>query len=253
MQLNVEDGGNRKYIMVQLPEVTDESSEAYIAGYKNICEIGKECIRRAGKKLTEKDDQIQLVEGQNPLDVGFQVFKLDNSNLREWDSTPVPDNDLNLFYERLNDMVDSIKPGWILSRKLLQFLSKSIYECDPEPEYNFGEIHIASSIGNLPSDLLQYLKSTYNYFYGYSKFSETSYFGNHCQHCGVLQGDFYLFEEVDSPFFIDSEESARALKIFKINLPFDIKTPCSIGLGSEDYLIKKHAKIYDFGGKLNET
>lgn len=110
MQLNAEDGGNRKFICVQLPEVTDEKSEAYKAGFTNICEIGKERIRRAGKKLTETDNQIQLGEEQKPLDIGFKVFKLDTSNLREWDSTPVPDNDINLFYQRLNDMVDSIKP-----------------------------------------------------------------------------------------------------------------------------------------------
>ncbi|MEG0693932.1 MAG: site-specific DNA-methyltransferase, partial [Oscillospiraceae bacterium] len=109
MQLNAEDGGNRKFIMVQLPEVTDEKSEAYKAGYKNICEIGKERIRRAGAKLTETDGQ-EILEKKKDLDVGFKVFKLDTSNLREWDSTPVADNDLNLFYQRLNDMVDSIKP-----------------------------------------------------------------------------------------------------------------------------------------------
>lgn len=109
MQLNAEDGGNRKFICVQLPEVTDEKSEAYNAGYKNICEIGKERIRRAGAKLTETDGQ-ETLEEKKDLDTGFKVFKLDTSNLREWDSTPVADNDLNLFYQRLNDMVDSIKP-----------------------------------------------------------------------------------------------------------------------------------------------
>lgn len=110
MQLNKEDRGNRRFICVQLPEVTDENSEAYKAGYKNICEIGKERIRRAGKKLTETDEQIQLGTEQKPLDIGFKVFKLDTSNLWEWDSTPIPDNDLNMFYNRINDMVDSIKP-----------------------------------------------------------------------------------------------------------------------------------------------
>lgn len=78
MQLNAEDKGNRQFIMVQLPEVTDEKSEAYKAGYKNICEIGKERIRRAGKKiladnnLTEKD-----------LDIGFRVLKLDSTNMKD--------------------------------------------------------------------------------------------------------------------------------------------------------------------------
>ena len=84
MQLNVEDGGNRKYIMVQLPELCDESSEAYKAGYKNICEIGKERIRRAGEKI--KSDKSLPLENREKLDIGFKVFKLDSSNIKEWDT-----------------------------------------------------------------------------------------------------------------------------------------------------------------------
>ena len=84
MQLNVEDGGNRKYIMVQLPELCDESSEAYKAGYKNICEIGKERIRRAGEKI--KSDESLPLENREKLDIGFKVFKLDSSNIKEWDT-----------------------------------------------------------------------------------------------------------------------------------------------------------------------
>ena len=80
MQLNAEDGGNRRYICVQLPGVCGEKSEAFKAGYKNICEIGKERIRRAGAKLA----------GDHPaLDVGFKVFKLDTSNMKLWDDTPI--------------------------------------------------------------------------------------------------------------------------------------------------------------------
>ncbi len=85
MQLNAEDEGNRKYIMVQLPETTDEKSEAYKAGYKNICEIGKERIRRAGNKILEelKEKNKQLKLGEEPkninLDIGFKVLKLRNS------------------------------------------------------------------------------------------------------------------------------------------------------------------------------
>ncbi len=78
MQLNVEDGGSRKFIMVQLPELCDEKSEAYKAGYKNICEIGKERIRRAGKKIKEEKGQF----AQN-LDIGFRVLKLDSSNMKD--------------------------------------------------------------------------------------------------------------------------------------------------------------------------
>lgn len=78
MQFNAEDSGHRKFIMVQLPEATDEKSEAYKAGYKNICEIGKERIRRAGKKI--KEDSPLTTQG---LDIGFRVLKCDTSNMKD--------------------------------------------------------------------------------------------------------------------------------------------------------------------------
>lgn len=78
VQQNLEDGGHRKFIMVQLPEATDEKSEAYRAGYKNICEIGKERIRRAGKKI--KEDSPLTTQG---LDIGFRVLKCDTSNMKD--------------------------------------------------------------------------------------------------------------------------------------------------------------------------
>lgn len=78
MQFNAEDNGNRKFIMIQLPEPCDEKSEAYKAGYKNICEIGKERIRRAGKKI--KDEKGLLAQ---KLDIGFRVLKLDSSNMKD--------------------------------------------------------------------------------------------------------------------------------------------------------------------------
>ena len=82
MQLNAEDGGNRRFIMVQLPELTDEKSEAYKAGYKNICEIGKERIRRAGRKI--KDELgVRNEELGIKLDTGFRVLKLDESNMAD--------------------------------------------------------------------------------------------------------------------------------------------------------------------------
>ena len=81
MQLNAEDGGNRKFIMVQIPEETDEKSEAYKAGYKNICEIGKERIRRAGEKIKEENKDKEKIAN---LDIGFKVLKLDASNIRKW-------------------------------------------------------------------------------------------------------------------------------------------------------------------------
>ena len=78
MKANAEDGGKRSFIMVQLPEATEEKSEAYKAGYKNICEIGKERIRRAGKKLSEDDTLFS-----RKIDTGFRVLKLDSSNMKD--------------------------------------------------------------------------------------------------------------------------------------------------------------------------
>ena len=99
MQLNAEDGGHRKFIMVQLPEVTDEKSEAYKAGYKNICEIGKERIRRAGRKVKEEAG----IMAQD-LDSGFRVLKLDSSNMEDVYYTPDDFNANNLF-----TLADNIK------------------------------------------------------------------------------------------------------------------------------------------------
>lgn len=143
MQLNAEDGGNRRFILVQLPELCNEKSEAYKAGYKNICEIGKERIRRAGKMLKDAlessglfvramkrhQDQHDSLEGfayaeweESPevinakkemaakLDVGFRVFKLDTSNLETWDATPIEDEQLDLLYRRMNSMIHRVKP-----------------------------------------------------------------------------------------------------------------------------------------------
>ena len=98
MQLNAEDGGKRKFIMVQLPEATDEKSEAYKAGYKNICEIGKERIRRAGKKIKEESPLTT-----QDLDTGFRVLKLDSSNMQDVYYTPAEFNEQKLFD-------DNIKP-----------------------------------------------------------------------------------------------------------------------------------------------
>jgi adenine-specific DNA-methyltransferase len=98
MQLNAEDGGKRKFIMVQLPEATDEKSEAYKAGYKNICEIGKERIRRAGKKIKQESPLTT-----QDLDTGFRVLKLDSSNMQDVYYTPAEFNEQKLFD-------DNIKP-----------------------------------------------------------------------------------------------------------------------------------------------
>lgn len=117
MQLNAEDGGNRKFIMVQLPEETDEKSEAYKAGYKNICEIGKERIRRAGKLISNEKlgmsndksaqlslDNSSLLTTHSSLDIGFRVLKLDSTNMKDVYYNPA-DYELNLF----DTLADNIK------------------------------------------------------------------------------------------------------------------------------------------------
>ncbi len=95
MQLNAENGGNRKFIMVQLPESTGEKSEAYKAGYKNICEIGKERIRRAGKKIKE--------ETGADIDYGFRVLKLDSSNMEDVYYTPAEFSQQQLFANNIKE------------------------------------------------------------------------------------------------------------------------------------------------------
>ncbi|MEE0994431.1 MAG: site-specific DNA-methyltransferase [Prevotella sp.] len=100
MQLNSEDDGNRKFIMVQLPEKTDEKSEAFKAGYKNICEIGKERIRRAGKKIKEESPLTT-----QDLDTGFRVLKLDSTNMQDIYYSPKDISQADLFSQ-----VDNVKP-----------------------------------------------------------------------------------------------------------------------------------------------
>lgn len=110
-QLNSEDGGNRKFILVQLPETTDSKSEAYKIGYKNICEIGKERIRRAGKKIKEeilnkKSGQLNFeAEEAGDLDIGFRVYRLDESNMQDIYYRP-QDYDQT----QLDIFADNIKP-----------------------------------------------------------------------------------------------------------------------------------------------
>ncbi len=113
MQLNAEDGGKRKFIMVQLPEQTDEKSEAYKAGYKNICEIGKERIRRAGEKIATPQPpkggaqslQFEEVAEKKPVDIGFRVYRLADSNMQDVYYRPQ-----DYKQETLQLFADNIKP-----------------------------------------------------------------------------------------------------------------------------------------------
>lgn len=117
MQLNAEDGGNRKFIMVQLPEKTDPKSEAYKAGYPNICEIGKERIRRAGKKIKEENKDKEAIDR---LDTGFRVLKLDSSNMADVYYTPAETPiEQTLGFEAFED---NIKPDRTAEDLLFQVM-----------------------------------------------------------------------------------------------------------------------------------
>jgi len=167
MQLNAEDGGNRRYICVQLPEVTDEKSEAFKAGYQNICEIGKERIRRAGAKIYKEgienwtseflgqeelpeviteDGMIESgsvshhvfrkeVHGKadKTLDIGFRVFKLDSSNLKIWDDSPLTgENAATLFEQRMLDYLDVLVPGRTAAEVVYEVMLKLGQDlCEP--------------------------------------------------------------------------------------------------------------------------
>ena len=143
MQLNAEDGGNRKFIMVQLPEKTDEKSEAYKAGYKNICEIGKERIRRAGTKIKEEfinnnsqctiddlNNNSTLNTPNSTLDTGFRVLKLDESNMKDVYYTPESTN-RDMFDTLVNNIKEDRTPEDLLFQVMLEldtFLSSKIVE-----------------------------------------------------------------------------------------------------------------------------
>jgi adenine-specific DNA-methyltransferase len=155
MQLNAEDGGHRKFIMVQLPEQCDEKSEAYKAGYRTICDIGKERIRRAGKKIKEESP----LTTQN-LDTGFRVFKLDDTNMTDVYYSP---NDYSqgmlskLEYNVKSDRTDlDLLFGCLLDWGLplsLPYSSEQIEGCTVH-NYNDGDL-IACFDENIPDSVIK--------------------------------------------------------------------------------------------------
>lgn len=110
--------------------------------------------------------------------------------------------------------------------------------------YEEGEIHIVSHFEPMPQRLLEYVQKQYNYKMRYSKTISDRYMANGCDHCDALQGDFFLFGEVGSPFWVDSKEVASQLKLYRIPLKYDLVLDfMEVGWGSEDWLIKKYGKI----------
>ena len=151
MQLNAEDGGNRKFIMVQLPELTDEKSEAFKAGYKNICEIGKERIRRAGAKI-KADSPLTT---QN-LDTGFRVLKLDSSNMKDVFYSPKETSQLELF-RYVDNVKDDRTSEDLLFQVMLELgatLDSKIEESkvDGKTIYNVGDGYLVACFDQDVSD-----------------------------------------------------------------------------------------------------
>lgn len=155
MQLNAEDGGHRKFIMVQLPEPCDENSEAYKAGYKNICEIGKERIRRAGEKIKEENPLTT-----QDLDIGFRVLKLDDSNMKdvyyaadEYDQGSLADMVSNIKEDRTDlDLLFGCLLDWGLPLSL-PYTSEQIDGCTVHT-YNDGDL-IACFDANVPESVVK--------------------------------------------------------------------------------------------------
>lgn len=163
MQLNAEDGGHRKFIMVQLPEKCDEKSEAYKAGYKNICEIGKERIRRAGEKILKEqlaNNNSTLNSPNSKLDIGFRVLKLDSTNMKDVYYAP-SDYDQDFLHQLESNIKDDrtdldllfgclIEWGLPLS---LPYKSEQIDGCTVHT-YNDGDL-IACFDANVPESVVK--------------------------------------------------------------------------------------------------
>ena len=155
MQLNAEDGGHRKFIMVQLPELCGEKSEAYKAGYKNICEIGKERIRRAGEKIKEESPMTT-----QDLDVGFRVLKLDDTNMeavyysaQEYSQDMLQHMESNIKPDRTDlDLLFGCLLEWGLSLSM-PYRSEQVEGCTVHT-YNDGDL-IACFDKNIPENVIR--------------------------------------------------------------------------------------------------
>ena len=154
MQLNAEDGGNRKFIMVQLPEKCDEKSEAYKAGYKTICDIGKERIRRAGEKIKSEHPETQ------DLDIGFRVLKLDDTNMKDvyYSADEYEQQNLDSYLSNIKeDRTDlDLLFGCLLEWGIplsLPYSSESIEGCTVH-NYNDGDL-IACFDENIPDTVIE--------------------------------------------------------------------------------------------------
>lgn len=163
MQLNAEGGGNRRFIMVQLPEETDEKSEAYKTGYKNICEIGKERIRRAAKKIAEDNPEAKF-------DGGFRVLKCDSSNMKDVYYNPA-DYEASLFSRLEDNIKEDRTPEDLLFQVMLDLgvlLSSKIEETtiDGKKVFNVEDNYlIACFDDNITEDVITEIAKQRPYYF----------------------------------------------------------------------------------------
>ena len=194
MQLNAEDGGNRKFIMVQLPEETDEKSEAYKTGYKNICEIGKKRIRRAGKKIKEENP----LTTQN-LDTGFRVLKCDSSNMKDVYYNP-SEYEPSLFESLTDNIKEDRTPEDLLFQIMLDLgvlLSSKIEErvIDGKKVFNVAEGFLIACFDKNVTD-------EYEYVYIPREMSKKEVEGRfevekQCPMCGTVTSIYLTDEDMD--------------------------------------------------------
>lgn len=131
------------------------------------------------------------------------------------------------------DFCDETEDGYIFNEE---------YEYETEIEED--DIHIAEGLLPWPKQVLAYLKDNYNYHSGFSKTLQCNCYANHCKHCNAMQGNHFIFEEPESPFWFNSIDDVRKLKIHKVNLPYDIVSLDEPGYSSTDDLIKQYASHF---------
>ena len=154
MQLNAEDKGNRKYIMVQLPELCEKNTEAEKAGYKTICEIGKERIRRAGAKILEETKKDKnLFSSENKLDIGFKVYRLNKSNFTRYQA--VVGTDINALNKQFEEQTTPLVEGWNAKNVLTEIILRqgfaldcSIEEMNDFPKNKIFKIKDSEGVGS---------------------------------------------------------------------------------------------------------
>lgn len=203
--------------------------------------------KNKAKSLGAKwDPQLKkwYIENQKEYHKLRRWFKNENTNLIVSDNLYIIVGNQTCFKCKKNTKVISLAA----SNYVTVYIEDDVE--DETSELFNGEINFITDIDDFPSGLKKYLNETFKYYKGYSKTINGYYFGNHCNNCGTLQGDFFLYDEPDSPFWLDSNEKIKDLLIYKIKLENDLELNCSVGWGSSDSLIPKLATFKELELKL---